>query len=480
MRFVKKAVNLFFVCLIFFILLGFFTKQTTAADPCADPNIPCAGTQTSNNSAPDTSSDTFGQSDVTPDFTTNPDGKNISDGTQQVKVTFNNLTGKENAICTGNNSCFVGLGSRDNSGTVGFPTLFFNDDELITDFQGIKVQDLGITLPICGNDNEVQICKDPGNHYFIGGQMYTFSIGIKKDNLYYPQKFAFFYVPRSFPTPHIDPTDDLTVKSTIKVTLDPPKDDHGNSAIRGGGGTGVWLRNNYKISMIGGGAISKGGCVGWFNKGDTNTIGVTFSNLTRGRYTLSISEQTSDSDSNPWKKKDKDSSIVQAQDDPNNHDCEGGFPYWRAVCEVTPDHPGGKCSKPVRDPSGQEYKDFLNDLDALNSIAPGMKYPCGGGKNTVNNSCPSVDTAIGTIQVTPQGFITDIFTFVLTIAGFGSMIIIIYAGYTFMVSRGDKEKIAGARETLTSAIVGLLFIILSIVILEIIGVDILRIPGIGR
>ena len=49
-----------------------------------------------------------------------------------------------------------------------------------------------------------------------------------------------------------------------------------------------------------------------------------------------------------------------------------------------------------------------------------------------------------------------------------------------MVSRGDKEKLAGARETLTSAIVGLLFIVLSIVILEIIGVDILRIPGFSR
>ena len=49
-----------------------------------------------------------------------------------------------------------------------------------------------------------------------------------------------------------------------------------------------------------------------------------------------------------------------------------------------------------------------------------------------------------------------------------------------MISRGDKEKLQAARETITAAIVGLLFIVLSIVILEIIGVDILKIPGFSR
>ena len=63
---------------------------------------------------------------------------------------------------------------------------------------------------------------------------------------------------------------------------------------------------------------------------------------------------------------------------------------------------------------------------------------------------------------------------------YSHFLIIIYSGYVLATSQGNKEKIAAARETLTSAILGLLFIIFSIVILEIIGVDILRIPGLTR
>ena len=110
-------------------------------------------------------------------------------------------------------------------------------------------------------------------------------------------------------------------------------------------------------------------------------------------------------------------------------------------------------------------------------------FPCGRGEISVPepSKCKSIVTAIGSINVeSPQELIKSLFSFVLVISTFAAIIIIIYAGYALMTSGADKEKIAGARETITSAIVGLLFIILSIVILEIIGVDILRIPGFGR
>lgn len=49
-----------------------------------------------------------------------------------------------------------------------------------------------------------------------------------------------------------------------------------------------------------------------------------------------------------------------------------------------------------------------------------------------------------------------------------------------MTSQGDHEKVKEAREILTSAIIGLLFLIFSLVILEVIGVDLLHIPGLHR
>jgi hypothetical protein len=95
---------------------------------------------------------------------------------------------------------------------------------------------------------------------------------------------------------------------------------------------------------------------------------------------------------------------------------------------------------------------------------------------TENGHCV-VSTAIGEISTDPPEFIKKIFTVVLGLAGGIALIMIIIAGYKFMTSAGNPEALKGATEQLTSAIVGLLFIILSFVILQIIGVDILKIPG---
>ena len=89
------------------------------------------------------------------------------------------------------------------------------------------------------------------------------------------------------------------------------------------------------------------------------------------------------------------------------------------------------------------------------------------------------NTAIGPISTNPTEFIKRIFSFILGIAGGIALLLIIFSGYKFMTSQGNPEKIQGARETMTSAIVGLLFIIFSMLILQLIGVDILKIPGFG-
>ena len=86
---------------------------------------------------------------------------------------------------------------------------------------------------------------------------------------------------------------------------------------------------------------------------------------------------------------------------------------------------------------------------------------------------------LGKIPLDPVSFIKSVYTIVLSFAGIAAMAIIIRAGYKFMYSRGDKEVISQARSQLTSAVIGLTFIILAYVILSVIGVDILKIPGFG-
>jgi len=102
--------------------------------------------------------------------------------------------------------------------------------------------------------------------------------------------------------------------------------------------------------------------------------------------------------------------------------------------------------------------------------------------NSLNaqNGCASVDTGLGNIKTDPAGLVTSIVTILLSLAGGVALFLIIGAGYQLMTSQGNPEKVKAARESLTSAIVGLLFLIFSTAILQIIGVDILQIPGLGK
>lgn len=94
--------------------------------------------------------------------------------------------------------------------------------------------------------------------------------------------------------------------------------------------------------------------------------------------------------------------------------------------------------------------------------------------------CALFDTAFGDIATDQGGLIKTIFTVILSLSGGIALLLIIYSGYQLVLSRGNPEKVQGAKETITSAIVGLLFIIFSVAILQAIGVEILRIPGFSR
>lgn len=102
------------------------------------------------------------------------------------------------------------------------------------------------------------------------------------------------------------------------------------------------------------------------------------------------------------------------------------------------------------------------------------------GATGATGGCDSVSTAFGKWSTKPDEFVKDLFGVLLGLAGGIAVLIIMIAGYRMMLSQGDPEKTAGAKEALTAAIVGLLFLIFSFVILQIIGVDLLNLPGFGK
>ncbi len=94
--------------------------------------------------------------------------------------------------------------------------------------------------------------------------------------------------------------------------------------------------------------------------------------------------------------------------------------------------------------------------------------------------CYQVDTAIGMISTDPISFVNNMFDILLSLSGGIALLIIIYNGYRLLISRGNPDAIKKAREGITSGIIGIIFAILSIAILQTIGVDILHLPGFGN
>lgn len=86
-------------------------------------------------------------------------------------------------------------------------------------------------------------------------------------------------------------------------------------------------------------------------------------------------------------------------------------------------------------------------------------------------------TAIGPIRTSPTNFITNAIQLVLGLGGGILLLFLIINGYRLMASQGDPEKVKEARESIVSAIAGLLLVIFSIALLQLITVDILGIPG---
>lgn len=117
------------------------------------------------------------------------------------------------------------------------------------------------------------------------------------------------------------------------------------------------------------------------------------------------------------------------------------------------------------------------DKEAVPTPNTPLSQPCVSPDPTYG--CLKINTALGDVGTRAPAFVTWVLGFVLGISGGIVLIIIIITGYRLMTSQGDPEKVKNAREQLTAAIVGLLFIIFSLVILQLITQDILRIPGFG-
>lgn len=95
------------------------------------------------------------------------------------------------------------------------------------------------------------------------------------------------------------------------------------------------------------------------------------------------------------------------------------------------------------------------------------------------NTDKRVWTAIGCVSSTGGGFTGDLLKIGTGVGGGIALLLILFGSLQIMTSAGNPEKLSAGKELVTAAITGLLFIIFSVFILQLVGVTILKLPDWG-
>ncbi len=105
------------------------------------------------------------------------------------------------------------------------------------------------------------------------------------------------------------------------------------------------------------------------------------------------------------------------------------------------------------------------------------------GTNTMDMFCDyegkdGINTALGCVPVETRAFTMWLLSIMFGVGGGIAFLLMVFGFVVIMTSNGDPKKVQGGKETVTSAITGLLVIIFAVFLLRLIAYDILRIPGI--
>lgn len=134
-----------------------------------------------------------------------------------------------------------------------------------------------------------------------------------------------------------------------------------------------------------------------------------------------------------------------------------------------PQHALAACHDSTECPPGYTC-DKTNTLSGICTTAPANEW----------RGCPAVITALGPIPTAPECLVKWVLTYAILMGGGIAFLLSLWGAITIILASGNPEKINEGKEIITSAITGLLFIILSIFLLRLIGVDILQLPGFAK
>jgi hypothetical protein len=138
-----------------------------------------------------------------------------------------------------------------------------------------------------------------------------------------------------------------------------------------------------------------------------------------------------------------------------------------------------KCNKTETSTDSTENLDIVSVFQICSQISntelKAKCEECAGGPD----GRKGVWTAVGCIERDPQNIVQRFIEIGLGVGGGICLLMTLAAGFMITTSQGDPKQFNEAKDMITSAIVGLLFIIFSVFILQFIGVTVLQIPGFG-
>lgn len=124
-----------------------------------------------------------------------------------------------------------------------------------------------------------------------------------------------------------------------------------------------------------------------------------------------------------------------------------------------------------------------NTMGVLQTVSSGAWILCeqaGKFRTECENCKDGLWTTFGCIPTNYKLGIARISSIVLGMVGGLGLLRILLAAFYLSISRGDPKQTDEAKQMIEATVIGLLFIIFSISILQFIGVDILAIPGFGE
>lgn len=116
--------------------------------------------------------------------------------------------------------------------------------------------------------------------------------------------------------------------------------------------------------------------------------------------------------------------------------------------------------------------------DTDSKVAPDPKNPI--DPNSLPPNRRGVYTAIGCVPTEPVALVQSLVRFSSAMGGGIALLLMAWGALQMIASAGNPENLKKGHDQFINAVIGLLVIILAVVLMQIIGVDILQIPGFGK